>query len=219
MEESAEPLAPPAGEDHQGPVIVKRHRPAPVTLVVVAVGGLAVSVLAARNPGRYVVLDEYPLIQVAMLSFWVIFLGGSVWAASKRWWWRLLAGGALVAGSLYLVVLASVLIVFLNSGRPLHEASALSPSGGQIVVQTMQTGMGPDSSCVRIDVRESDGPFASHRISKCASQEFGVDVRLDPGDRVVLILDGDVECAFDVDWSSQRLTPATSHERCLTFLD
>lgn len=219
MEESAESLATPGAGDQPPPIIGKRRRPARLTLVVVAVGGLALSALAARNPGRYVVVDEYPLVRVTMLSFWAIFLGGAIWAVSKRWWSRLFAGGIVAVGSLIYVVLAGVLIVFLNSGRPVREIALPSPSGGRVVVQTMQTGIGPDSSCVRIDIRASDGPFASHRLSRCASQEFGVDGRLDPSDRLVLVLDGDVECAFDVDWSSQRLAAVTVQQRCLAFLD
>lgn len=187
--------------------------------MVIAVAGiaLALSALAGLNPLRLVGLDVHPLnlIWSALSLLAIAALGAALWTVTRRWWWRALAALA-VTVSVLLLLLLGLAAMFVK--RPLRESTVDRSDGGRVVIQTMATGIGPDASCVRLDVRGSSGLLARHRTSACASQEFQVEAWFETATRLHVELDGQVECVFEVDWNEQRLRAVTSQTRCRNFL-
>lgn len=178
---------------------------------------LAACVVVSLNPLRLVVLDAHPLAPVFTGLVALVALGAGRWRTARRWWARRLAALIVVAG-VALLPLVWLTAGLLHYGRPIEEITLDSTDGGRVVLQTMSTGLGPDSSCVRLDVRSSTDPFARHRLSACAPQEFQVRARLVSGSRLVLTLDGHVRCEFEIDWSEQRLRLLSAHDRCQRFV-
>lgn len=185
-------------------------------MAIIASSVAAIALLALWNPADLLLPDDHTSLLLAIAAVSVAVFGGAltVLTAGRRRLWRL-PGFTLNAASA-VMLLVSPLFIFAVELFDEIDRREVHTSTGEVVRITRQSyGMGPDSSCITVDLIDGEGLFAHHRKSRCVHHESEIRVRLIDDTHLEVMLDWTVPCTLIIDWQSLSLTATSgADERC-----
>jgi len=130
----------------------------------------------------------------------------TILTTGRRWWWRIPGFACNTATALMVTALPVLILPFALLFDDIERVQLHSDSGGIVRIVTTQYGIGPDSSCLRVDLLTGDGLFARHRESKCVHHESEIRARLIDDTHLSVMLDWSVPCTLTIDWADLTLT-------------
>jgi len=183
----------------------------PLAVAVPAAFGVVLASVAIGNPWDLVVLDEH-LLAIVLLgasACGVLGVALRMIRVRRRWWSPAIGGfGALaLVGAIGAFALAALMAVAAKFSEPIEQRTMRASDNHVVVLTWRAYGIGPDSSCLSIDLRDGDGFFATHQRSICVHHESKIEASLVDANHLVVQLDYEGTCVLTIDWKRLSLAP------------